>query len=164
MEDAKDIAREHARASSTDGRGDAARSDAARIVIPVLGSTLTIAVALAALILTSAHNTRQQLNEKLELMHRHFTEQNELMRGHSDLQFGQLREDLRDVRGDVRDVRGDVREVRGDVRALAERVAKLEGLLLAGLPPGLVPPAATMGADSSAGRAEDTRADQGRSP
>ena len=157
MEDAKDIAREHARASSTDGRGDAARSDAARIVIPVLGSTLTIAVALAALILTSAHNTRQQLNEKLELMHRHFTEQNELMRGHSDLQFGQLREDLRDVRGDVR-------EVRGDVRALAERVAKLEGLLLAGLPPGLVPPAATMGADSSAGRAEDTRADQGRSP
>ena len=157
MEDAKDIAREHARASSTDGRGDAARSDAARIVIPVLGSTLTVAVALAALILTSAHNTRQQLNEKLELMHRHFTEQNELMRGHSDLQFGQLREDLRDVRGDVR-------EVRGDVRALAERVAKLEGLLLAGLPPGLVPPAATMGADSSAGRAEDTRADQGRSP
>ena len=157
MEESREIAREHARASSTDGRGNSARSDAARIVIPVLGSTLTIAVALAALILTSAHNTRQQLNEKLELMHRHFTEQNELMRGHSDLQFGQLREDLRDVRGDVR-------EVRGDVRALAERVAKLEGLLLAGLPPGLVPPAATMGADSSAGRAEDTRADQGRSP
>ena len=139
MEDAKDIAREHARASSTGGRGDAARSDAARIVIPVFGSTLTIAVALAALILTSAHNTRQQVNEKLELM-----------RSHSDSQFGQVREDLR--------------EVLGDVRALAERVAKLEGLLLAGLPPGLVPPAATMGADSSAARAGDTRPDRGRSP
>ena len=142
MEDAKDIAREHARASSTDGRGDAARSDAARIVIPVLGSTLTIAVALAALILTSAHNTRQQLNEKLELM-----------RSHSDSQFGQVREDLREVRGDVR-------EVRGDVRALAERVAKLEGFLLAGHPPGLVPPAATMGAESSTARAGDTGPDQ----
>ena len=139
MEESREIAREHARASSTDGRGNAARSDAARIVIPVFGSTLTIAVALAALILTSAHNTRQQLNEKLELM-----------RSHSDSQFGQVREDLR--------------EVRGDVRALAERVAKLEGFLLAGHPPGLVPPAATMGADSSAARAGDTRPDQGRSP
>ena len=146
MEESKEIARGHARASSTDGRGDAAKSDAARIVISVFGSTLTVAVALAALILTSAHYTRQQ-----------FSEQIELMRSHSDLQFGQLRED-------VREVRGDVREVRGDVRALAERVAKLEGLLLAGHPPGLVPPAETMGAESSAARAGDTGPDQGRSP
>ena len=144
------------------------RSDSAKIVVSVFGSTLTVAVALAALILTSAHYTRQQLSEQNELMRRHFTaqieltrqqfsEQIELMRSHSDLQFGQLRED-------VREVRGDVREVRGDVRALAERVAKLEGLLLAGHPPGLVPPAETMGAESSAARAGDTGPDQGRSP
>ena len=150
MEQSKEIARGHARASSTDGRGDAAKSDAARIVISVFGSTLTVAVALAALILTSAHYTRQQFSEQIELMRRHFTVQIELMRSHSDLQFGQLRE--------------DVREVRGDVRALAERVAKLEGLLLAGHPPGLVPPAETMGAESSAARAGDTGPDQGRSP
>ena len=157
MEQSKEIARGHARASSTDGRGNAAKSDAARIVISVFGSTLTVAVALAALILTSAHYTRQQFSEQNELMRRHFTAQIELMRSHSDLQFGQLRED-------VREVRGDVREVRGDVRALAERVAKLKGLLLAGHPPGLVPPAETMGAESSAARAGDAGPDQGRSP
>ena len=60
MEGSKGMARDRARASSTDGKGDAARSDATRIAISVFGSALTVAVALAALILTSAHYTREQ--------------------------------------------------------------------------------------------------------
>ena len=128
MDGSKGMARDHARASSTDGkgdgRGDAARSDAARVAISVFGSALTVAVALAALILTSAHYTREQFHDQNELMRRHFAEQLALMRAHSDSQFEQVRDDLREVRGDVRDVRSDV-------RALAERQAKVEGLLLA---------------------------------
>ena len=144
MAESKGIARGLARADSTDGKGDGARSDV-RIVISVFGSALTVAVALAALILTSAHYTRQQFNEQIELTRQHFGEQIELMRGHSDSQFGQLRE--------------DVREVRGDVRTLAERVARLEGLLLAAPRTRLVPRAEARGTDSPATRSGDAVAD-----
>lgn len=135
MDKSMEMARGDARASATDGKGGAARSDAAKIAISVFGSTLTVAVALAALILTSAHYTREQFHDQNELMRRHFAEQNELMRrhfteqldlmrAHSDAQFEQVREDLREVRGDLE-------EVREDVRVLSERQAKVEGLLLA---------------------------------
>ena len=124
MDESKGTARGRARASSPDGKGDATRSDAARTVISVFGSALTVAVALAALILTSAHYTRQQFHDQNEQTRRHFAEQNELVRRHSDSQFEQVREDLREIRVDLE-------EVRGDVRALAERQAKVEGLLLA---------------------------------
>ena len=124
MDGSKGMARDHARANSANGKGDAARPDAAKIAISVFGSALTVAVALAALILTSAHYTREQFHDQNEQMRRHFTEQLDLMRAHSDSQFAQVREDLREVRGDLD-------EVREDVRVLAERQAKVEGLLLA---------------------------------
>ena len=98
--------------------GRAARSDGVRIILSVFGSALTVAVALAALILTTANDTRRQFDERIELTRRH-----------SDSQFAQLRKDLREVRGDVR-------EVGGEVRALAERVAYLEGLLFPARQPG----------------------------
>ena len=129
------MARARAQASTTDGKGDARRSDAARIAISVFGSALTVAVALAALILTSAHYTREQFHDQNELMRRHFAGQLELMRAHSDSQFEQVREDLR--------------EVRGDVRALAERQAKVEGLLLAVHRTGVVAPSEPRSAHSS---------------
>ena len=186
MEGSKGMARDRARASSTDGKGDAARSDAARITISVFGSALTVAVALAALILTSANYTREQFHDQNEIMRRHFTEQNEqmrrhftgqldlmrrhftgqneqmrrhftgqldlmrahfdsrldLMQAHSDSQFEQVRED-------VRGVRGDLEEVRENVRALAERQAKVEGLLLAVHRTGVVAPSEPQSAHSS---------------
>ena len=170
MEGSKGMARDRARASSTDGKGDAARSDAARITISVFGSALTVAVALAALILTSAHYTREQFHDQNEIMRRHFTEQNEqmhrhftgqldlmrahfdsrldLMRAHSDSQFEQVREDLREFRGDLE-------EVRENVRALAERQAKVEGLLLAVHRTGAVGPSEPQSAHSSLSRPED---------
>ncbi len=131
-------------------------SDALKIIVSIVGSALTVSVALAALILTSANDTRQQFNEQIELM-----------RGHSDSQFDYLREDLREVRGEVREVRGDlrevrgevrevrgdVREIRGEVRALAERQAKVEGLL-AGYGPSLAPPSDAQGAGSPTSRAQ----------
>ncbi len=104
-------------------------SDALKIIVSIVGSVLTVSVALAALILTSANDTRQQFNEQIELM-----------RGHSDSQFDYLREDLR--------------EVRGEVRALAERQAKVEGLLLAGYGPSLAPPSDAQGAGSPTSRAQ----------
>ena len=132
MDGSKGMAREHARASSPDGkeagRGDAARSDAARVAISVFGSALTVAVALAALILTSAHYTREQFHDQNELMRRHFAEQLTLMRAHFDSQLDLMRAHSDSQFEQVRD---DLREVRGDVRALAERQAKVEGLLLA---------------------------------
>ncbi len=146
---------EATRTGITVENGDAAMSDANKIILSVFGSTLTVSVALAALILTRSSHTRQQ-----------FSEQIDLVRLYSDSQFGQLREDLREVRGDVRElhgevhelrgevreVRGDVRELRGEVRMLAGRQAKVEGLLFAVHPPGLVPPSEARGADSSASR------------
>ena len=108
-----------------------------KIIVSVCGTLLTVGVALAALILTSANQTRLQFNEQIDI----------------------LRQDIREVRGDVQEVRGDVQEVRGDVRVLAERVAKLEGFLLAGHRPGLVPPAEARGTDSSAARTGDAEAD-----
>ena len=142
MDASKGMARDRARVSSPDRKGDATRSDSTKIAISVFGSALTVAVALAALILTSAHYTRRQFHdqneqtrrhfaEQNELMRRHFTEQIELVRRHSDSQFEQVREDLREVREDVREIRGDLEEVRADVRMLAERQEKVEGLLLA---------------------------------
>ena len=150
MDGSKGMERDRVRASSTDGKGDgkggAARPDAARIAISVFGSALTVAVALAALILTSAHYTREQFHDQNELMRRHFAEQFALIREHSDSQLEQVRahsdsqlalmrahtdSQFEQVRDDLRDVRGDLREVRDDVRALAERQAKVEGLLLA---------------------------------
>ena len=118
----------------------------------MFGSALTVAAALAALILASAHYTRQHFQDQLELTRRHFaeqnelmrrnfTEQNELMRSHSDSQFEHLREDLR--------------EVREEVRALAERQAKVEGLLLAVHRTGLAPRSPARSADSSASRTEN---------
>ena len=71
------------------------------IILSVFGSTLTVSVALAALILTSSSHTRQQFSEQIDLVRRY-----------SDSQFGQLREDLREVRGDVRELRSPVRQVR----------------------------------------------------
>ncbi len=117
-------------------------SDALKIIVSIVGSALTVSVALAALILTSANDTRQQFNEQIELM-----------RGHSDSQFDYLREDLREVRGEVREVRGDLREIRGEVRALAERQAKVEGLLAA-YGPSLAPPSDAQGAGSPTSRAQ----------
>ena len=143
-----EMARARAQASTTDGKGDARRSDAARIAISVFGSALTVAVALAALILTSAHYTREQFHDQNELMRRHFAGQLELMRAHSDSQFEQVREDLREVRGDLE-------EVREDVRALAERQAKVEGLLLAVHRTGVVAPSEPRSAHSSLSRPED---------
>ena len=105
-------------------------SDANKIIISVCGSSLTVGVALAALILTSANHTRLQFNEQIDYL-----------------------------RQDIRELHGDVQEVRGDVRALAERVARLEGQLLAGHQPGLVPPAEARGTDSSAARSGDSEAD-----
>ena len=131
MDQSKGMARDRARASPPDRKGDAARSDSARVAISVFGSALTVAVALAALILTSAHYTREQFHDQNEQMRRHFTEQLDLMRAHSDSQFAQVREDLREFRGDLREFRGDLDEVREDLRVLAERQAKVEGLLLA---------------------------------
>ncbi len=110
-------------------------SDALKIIVSIVGSVLTVSVALAALILTSANDTRRQVNEQIELM-----------RGHSDSQFDYLREDLREVRGDLR-------EIRGEVRALAERQAKVEGLL-AGYGPSLAPPSDAQGAGSPTSRAQ----------
>ena len=101
-----------------------------KIIVSVCGTVLTVGVALAALILTSANHTRLQFNEQIDIL-----------------------------RQDIREVRGDVQEVRGDVRVLAERVAKLEGFLLAGHRPGLVPPAEARGTDSSAARTGDAEAD-----
>ena len=152
MAESTEKARRRARASATDGKGDAARSEASRVAISVFGSALTVAAALAALILTSAHYTRQHFQDQLELTRRHFaeqnelmrrnfTEQNELMRSHSDSQFEHLREDLR--------------EVREEVRALAERQAKVEGLLLAVHRTGLAPRSPARSADSSASRTEN---------
>jgi len=119
----------------------------------VFGSVLTVGVALAALILTSAHHTREQFHDQIEFTRQHFAEQLALTRTHFDSQIeqarahsdsqleqvrihfdsqlGQVRVDLRDVRSDVRDLRNDLREVRSDVQALAERQARVEGLLLA---------------------------------
>ena len=170
MEGSKGMARDRARASSTDGKGDAARSDASKVAISVFGSALTVAVALAALILTSAHYTREQFHDQNEIMRRHFTEQNEqmrrhftgqneqmrrhftgqldLMRAHFDSQFEQVREDLREFRGDLE-------EVRENVRALAERQAKVEGLLLAVHRTGVVAPSEPQSAHSSLSRPED---------
>ena len=146
MDGSKGMARDHdARASSAVGKGagegDAARSDAGKVAISVFGSALTVAVALAALILTSAHYTREQFQDQNELMRRHFAEQLDLMRGHSDSQFEQMRADLR--------------EVRDDVRALTERQAKVEGLLLAVRRTEAVAPSPAGGADSSPSRPED---------
>ena len=121
----------------------------------MFGSALTVAVALAALILTSAHYTREQFHDQNELMRRHFAEQLELMRIHSDSQFEQVREDLREVRGDIREIRGDLEEVREDVRALAERQAKVEGLLLAVHRTGTDAPSEPRSAHSSLSSPED---------
>ena len=128
-------------------------SETTRIVLSVFGSALTVAVALAALILTSADHTRRQFSDQIELtrqqfaeqneaMHRHFSEQIELTRRHSDSQFEQVREDL----GEVRE---DLGEVRGEVRSLAERVAKVEGLLVAVRTPGPEAPSEPPGAGGS---------------
>ena len=103
----------------------ATRSNGVWIILSVFGSALTVSVALAALILTTANDTRRQFDERIELTRRH-----------SDLQFAQLREDLLELRGEVR-------EVAGEVRALAERVAYLEGLLFPVRQPGLAPPSET---------------------
>ena len=137
-----------ARPAAVNGR--AARSDGVRIILSVFGSALTVSVALAALILTTANDTRRQFGERIELTRRH-----------SDSQFAQLREDLREVRedlrevrGDVRELRGDVREVAGEVRALTGRVAYLEGLLFPDRQPGLVPPSGTRGAGPTASPVE----------
>ena len=112
-------------------------TDATQLIPSVF---VTVAVALAALILTSASYTRQQ-----------FTEQIELQRRHSDSQFAQLREEIQQIRGEIRDIRGEV-------RALAERQAKVEGLLLAVHPPKLAsPPSGAPGAESSASRTETAR-------
>ena len=120
----------------------AARSNGVWIILSVFGSALTVSVALAALILTTANDTRRQFDERIELTRRH-----------SDLQFTQLREDLREVREDfselredLSELRGDVREVAGEVRALAGRVAYLEGLLFPVRQSGLAPPSGTRGA------------------
>ena len=121
-------------------------TDATQLIPSVF---VTVAVALAALILTSASYTRQP-----------FTEQIELQRRHSDSQFAQLREEVREIRGEIQEIRREVREVRGEVGALAERQAKVEGLLLAVHPPKLVsPPSGAPGTGSSASRTE-----AGRSP
>ena len=113
----------------------AARSNGVWIILSVFGSALTVSVALAALILTTANDTRRQFDERIELTRRH-----------SDLQFTQLRGDILELREDLLDLRGDVREVAGEVRALAERVAYLEGSLLPVRQPGLAPPSGTRGA------------------
>lgn len=155
MDGSKGTTRERGRATSTGGKGGATRSDSARTVISVFGSALTVAVALAALILTSAHYTRQQFHDQNEQMRRHFNEQLDLMRAHSDSQFAQVREDLREVREDVREVRGDLEEVREDVRVLAERQAKVEGLLLSVLRTGLAAPSPEGSASLSPSRPED---------
>ena len=153
MDASKGTARDRARAEPTGGKGSGTRSDAAKVTVSVFGSALTVAVALAALILTSAHHTREQLHDQIELTRRHFVGQISLMRAHSDsrfeqarahfdsqidqtkahfdLQLGQVRDELREAHDGLREVRRDVREVRGDVRALAERQARVEGLLLA---------------------------------
>ena len=159
MDKSMEMARADARASATDGKGGATRSGAAKIAISVFGSALTVAVALAALILTSAHYTREQFHDQNELMRRHFTEQNEqmrrhfteqldLMRAHSDSQFAQVREDLREFRGDLD-------EVREDLRVLAERQAKVEGLLLAAHRPGTAASSEPRSAHSSLSRPGD---------
>ena len=150
-----EMARGGARASSTDGKGDATRSDSARIAVSVFGSGLTVAVALAALILTSAHYTREQFHDQNEQMRRHFAEQLEQMRRHSDSQFEGVRGDLREIREDLRELRGDLEEVRGDVRALAERQAKVEGLLLAVHRTGAGTPAPAGSANLSPSHLED---------
>ena len=171
MDGSKGMARDHdARASSTVGKGDAARSDAGKVAISVFGSALTVAVALAALILTSAHYTHEQFHDQNELMRRHFDEQLDLMRTHSDSQLDLMRahtdsqldlmrahtdSQFEQVRDDLRDVRGDLQEVRDDVRALTERQAKVEGLLLAVRRTEAVAPSPARGADSSPSRPED---------
>jgi len=105
----------------------------------VLGSALTVGVALAALILTSAHHTREQFHDQIEFTRQHFAEQLALTRSHFDSQIEQARahsdSQLEQVRihfdlqlGQVHD---GLREVRSDVQALAERQARVEGLLLA---------------------------------
>ena len=65
----------------------AARSNGVRIILSVFGSALTVSVALAALILTTANDTRRQFDERIELT-----------RQHSDLQFAQLRGDILELR------------------------------------------------------------------
>ena len=114
----------------------AARSNGVWIVLSVFGSALTVSVALAALILTTANDTRRQFDERIELTRRH-----------SDLQFAQLREDLLELRGDVR-------EVAGEVRALAGRVAYLERSLFPVRQSGLAPPSGTRGAGPAASPVE----------
>ena len=167
MDGSKGMARDYARASSPDGkgggRGDAARSDAARVALSVFGSALTVAVALAALILTSAHYTREQFHDQIELMRRHFVEQLDLMRAHSDSQLEVMRthsdSQLEVMRAhsdsQFAQVREDLREVRSDVRALAERQAKVEGLLLAAHRTGAVAPSPAEDASLSLSRPEE---------
>ena len=145
MEESKVIARRLARASSTDGKGDRVMSDTAKILLSVYASNLALGVFLGAVILTSENDTRQFISERFEQTRQLISEQFELTRGHAHSPFGQLREDLR--------------ELRGDVRALAERVARLEGLLLAGYRPGLEPRAQAPGTDSPAARTGDAEAD-----
>ena len=137
--------------------GGAARSDGVWIILSVFGSALTISVALAALILTTANDTRRQFDERIELTRRHSDSQFAHLRG--DLvelrgDLVELREDLVELREDLREVRGDVREVGGEVRALAERVAYLEGLLFPVRQPGLAPPSGTRGAGPTASPVE----------
>ena len=153
MDGSKGMARDHdARASSTVGKGDAARSDAGKVAISVFGSALTVAVALAALILTSAHYTREQFQDQNELMRRHFDKQLDLMRTHTDSQLDLMRAHTDSQFEQVRD---DLRDVRDDVRALTERQAKVEGLLLAVRRTEAVAPSPAGGADSSPSRPED---------
>ena len=139
------IARGLARAGSADGKGDGVMSDTAKILLSVYASNLALGVFLGAVILTSENDTRQLIDEQFEQTRQLISEQFELTRGHAHSPFGQLREELRDLRGDV--------------RALAERVARLEGLLLAAPQTRLVPGAEARGTDSSTARTGDAPAD-----
>ena len=178
MNASKGTARDRPQAAPTGGKGNGARSDTAKVNVSVLGSVLTVGVALAALILTSDHHTREQFQDQIELTRQHFAEQLGLTRTHFaeqlaltrthfdlqieqarlyfDSQLGQVRVDLRDVRSDVQDLRNDLREVRSDVRALAERQARVEGLLLAVHQPEAGAPSPAGGANLSPSHPEYT--------
>ena len=110
-------------ASRSAVNGGAARSDGVRIILSVFGSALTVSVALAALILTTANDTRRQFDERIELTRRH-----------SDLQFTQLRGDILELREDLLDLRGDVREVGGEVQG-ARRAGGVPGRIAVARPP-----------------------------
>ena len=137
-------------------------SDAVRITLSVFGSALTVAVALAALILASANETRRQFDEQNELMRKHFSEQIEHLREDLREVRGEVREvrgELLEVRGEIRAVRGEIREIRGEVHTLGERQAKVEGLLSAAREPTLVPSPVARGTGTAASRAGESGPD-----